>query len=58
VTFTEHPTFYEDFKQWATWGKALMDLHIAYIICFFPEGFFNNLDKIPTTPNSIQFENF
>jgi predicted helicase len=22
--------FYEDFKQWAAWGKALMDLHIYY----------------------------
>lgn len=22
--------FYEDFRQWATWGKELMDLHIHY----------------------------
>ena len=22
--------FYDDFEQWAAWGKALMDLHIAY----------------------------
>ncbi len=22
--------FYEDFRQWATWGKELMDLHINY----------------------------
>lgn len=22
--------FYEDFKQWAAWGKALMDIHINY----------------------------
>ena len=22
--------FYEDFKQWSNWGKALMDLHINY----------------------------
>ena len=22
--------FYDDFEQWATWGKALMDLHISY----------------------------
>lgn len=22
--------FYEDFQQWAAWGKALMDLHINY----------------------------
>jgi predicted helicase len=22
--------FYEDFKRWAAWGKALMDLHINY----------------------------
>lgn len=22
--------FYEDFHQWATWGKQLMDLHIGY----------------------------
>ncbi len=22
--------FYEDFKQWAAWGKTLMDLHINY----------------------------
>lgn len=22
--------FYEDFKQWSQWGKALMDLHINY----------------------------
>jgi predicted helicase len=22
--------FYEDFQQWAVWGKALMDLHINY----------------------------
>lgn len=22
--------FYEDFKQWSDWGKALMDLHINY----------------------------
>ena len=22
--------FYDDFQQWATWGKALMDLHINY----------------------------
>ena len=24
--------FYEDFKQWSNWGKALMDLHINYEI--------------------------
>ena len=24
--------FYEDFYQWATWGKALMDLHLNYEI--------------------------
>ena len=22
--------FYDDFEQWAAWGKALMDLHISY----------------------------
>ena len=22
--------FYEDFHQWAAWGKALMDLHLGY----------------------------
>ena len=22
--------FYEDFKQWSNWGKALIDLHINY----------------------------
>ena len=22
--------FYDDFEQWATWGKALMELHINY----------------------------
>src|SRR5207247_10481405 len=22
--------FYEDFRQWAEWGKALMDLHLGY----------------------------
>ena len=22
--------YYEDFRQWATWGKALMDLHLNY----------------------------
>jgi predicted helicase len=27
--FTRLP-FYEDFRQWAKWGKELMDLHINY----------------------------
>jgi len=29
---TEYPRipFYDDFNQWAAWGKALMDLHIGY----------------------------
>ena len=22
--------FYEDFRQWSVWGKALMDLHLGY----------------------------
>ncbi|MEI7983515.1 MAG: type ISP restriction/modification enzyme, partial [Bacteroidota bacterium] len=25
-----HLPFYEDFRQWVAWGKALMDLHINY----------------------------
>jgi predicted helicase len=29
---TEYPRipFYDDFQQWAAWGKALMDLHVGY----------------------------
>ncbi len=30
--------FYEDFEQWAAWGRQLMDLHINYEAPLSPEG--------------------
>ena len=41
--------FYDDFGQWAVWGKALMELHINYDAPLPPEGEFllKRIDKTP-----------
>ena len=45
--------FYEDFRQWAEWGKILMDLHIDYETAEPSDLLIHNAEKPVKNPKAV-----